>query len=117
MQTLALPANASPVIESRPTATQGTAELLDSAHGIVRQMARETAAQAHKPDQDAGRERPVLAPLDRSLNRKAAAGETRLANGILRIRTASGREYCLQPPPGYAAGGPVEALSIPTNCP
>lgn len=54
--------------------------------------------------------------LDRAL-RNAEAGEERLAGGLIRITTKSGRIYCLKPPPDMARDGPVAMQSTPTNCP
>jgi hypothetical protein len=45
--------------------------------------------------------------------------ETRLADGIVRVKTAWGTTYCLKMPPeyAYASGGAVPGMAVPTNCP
>lgn len=61
-------------------------------------------------------DRPFLDALDRAL-RQEAAGERRLAGGIVRVVTAWGSVYCLKPPPEFTRGGPLEPLAVPTTCP
>lgn len=61
-------------------------------------------------------DRPFVDALDRAL-RQEAAGERRLAGGIVRVVTAWGSVYCLKPPPEFARGGPLEPLAVPTTCP
>lgn len=104
------PAMGHPVDRQPPAAV----ELMDSARATIREMAREQAR--HQPGNAMHEDRPVLAGLDRVL-RKAKAGEERLADGLIRITTESGRVYCLKPPPDFARDGPVAMLSAPTNCP
>lgn len=60
--------------------------------------------------------RPVLPVLDEALSRPAP-GEQRLANGLLKVVSTSGRVYCLQVPSPSMGGGLVPVLSVPTNCP
>lgn len=91
-----------------------TAELIESARTLARSVAHEQG-KSRQPG-DALRERPFLPELDRALA-KHSAGETRLANGLIRVTTASGTTYCLQPPPDFARGGPADMLSVPTTCP
>jgi hypothetical protein len=84
----------------------------------ARAIARETTGPA-KPtanDADALLDRPFLPQLDHALRREAPS-ERHLANGLIRIVSADGRIYCLQTPPEFARGGPVEMLMVPTNCP
>lgn len=61
-------------------------------------------------------ERPILPQLARALHRDPP-GETRLANGMIKVVTTTGATYCLQPLPKFARGGSVEPTIIPTNCP
>lgn len=91
-----------------------TAELIENARTLARSMAREQE-KSRQPG-DALRERPFLPELDRALA-KHSAGETRLANGLIRVTTASGTTYCLQPLPDFSRGGPADMLSVPTTCP
>ncbi len=61
-------------------------------------------------------ERPVLPQLARAFRREVP-GETRLANGMIKVVTTTGAIYCLQPLPKFAQGGPIEPMIVPTNCP
>lgn len=105
------PTAASDRVERRAPAA---AELIESARTIAREMAHEhtqgQAANAMQADS------PFLPALDRAL-RKAEVGEERLASGLIRITTKSGRVYCLTPPPDMARDGPLGMMSTPTNCP
>lgn len=93
---------------------RGSAELMESGQDVVREMVREQESRSRG---NSGREdRPFLPELDRAL-KKASVGEKYLGNGIVQITTKSGRVYCLQAHPDFTRGGPVEMLSIPTNCP
>lgn len=109
-------ASDTPTATNDRVARQGpaAAELIESARTIAREMAHEhTKGQAANAMQA---DRPFLPVLDRAL-RKAEVGEERLASGMVRITTKSGRVYCLAPPPDMARDGPVAMLSTPTNCP
>lgn len=109
-------ASDTPTAASDREARQGpaAAELIESARTIAREMAHEhTQGQAANAVQA---DRPFLPALDRAL-RKAEVGEERLASGLIRITTKSGRVYCLTPPPDMARDGPLAMMSTPTNCP
>lgn len=99
-----------------------SADLLDSARRMARDIGREAARDGAEGGlrgaggRTAAADRAVLPELDRAL-RKRPAGEERLGGGILRITTEAGRVYCLKPPPDFARDGPAEALAVPTNCP
>lgn len=109
-------------IMEKPRATGNTvylpyrdsADLIESAGKIARNVAR--APEERQQGNGALHERPFLPKLDRAL-RKGNAGEMRFTNGLIKITTESGRVYCLQSPPDFARGGPVDMLSVPTNCP
>lgn len=114
------PPASAPVAESSRAPV--SADLLDSARRMARDIGREAARDSALGGVGGagGRavtaDRAVLPELDRTL-RKRPAGEERLGGGILRITTESGRVYCLKPPPDFARDGPGEALAVPTNCP
>lgn len=101
-----------------------SADLLDSARRMARDIGREGVRDGAAGGMiaAAGRgvpsvvDRAALPELDRAL-RKRSAGEERLGGGILRITTESGRVYCLKPPSDLVRDGPVEPLAVPTNCP
>lgn len=84
----------------------------------ARQMAREEARKQSGVHGEGVRneDRAALPQLARALRREAP-GEKRFASGMIKVVTASGSVYCLQPKPTFARDGPVEPLSIPTNCP
>lgn len=84
----------------------------------ARAIALETTGREEPPPDDAGGllDRPILPQLDHAL-RHEAPDERHLANGLIRIVSADGRIFCLQTPPEFARGGPVEMLMVPTNCP
>jgi len=103
-----------PAAASSPPPSVPAAELLESAHATARSLAREQERSLTTSGKLG--ERPILPELERALG-KRIAGETRLANGLVKITTASGTSYCLQPPPESARGGPAPMLAVPTNCP
>lgn len=88
-----------------------SAELLESARRYLRQGPQRLAAQPAPAE-----ERPLLPALDRALRRQAAR-EEHLTDGSVRITTASGTRYCLNPPPDAARGGPLDPLAVPSICP
>jgi len=90
------------------------ATLLESA----RKLAREERGAPPPPSKETTTifERPVLPQLARALRREVP-GETRLANGMIKVVTTTGAIYCLQPLPKFAQGGPIEPMIVPTNCP
>lgn len=90
------------------------AEWADSARRMARQWVQEQES-PRAPSMPLA-ERPVLPALARAL-RKEAPGETRLANGIVKITTAFGASYCLRTPPDFTRGGPLAPLAVPTTCP
>ncbi|MFA6445527.1 MAG: hypothetical protein WCV99_24595 [Sterolibacterium sp.] len=92
----------------------GSTELIDAARKAVRDMVRNQGGREPRPGLE--EDRPFLAALDRAL-RKPSPGEKRYADGLIRVTTESGKDYCLKPPPDFARGGPVELLAVPTNCP
>ncbi len=89
-------------------------EALASARAIARESTGPLKPKTK--DADALLDRPFLPQLDHALRREAPS-ERQLANGLIRIVSADGRIYCLQTPPEFARGGPVEMLMVPTNCP
>lgn len=102
-----------PVPEQTPPPRLAIADLRTSARAIAREEpGREKSAAENGPTEV----RSILPQLDRALRREPA-GEHRLANGLIRVMSAGGRVCCLQPPPEFARGGPVETLSVPTTCP
>ena len=107
-------ARSSDIPSSPPLPEVSLGALLDSA----RQIVRDDEHRHPPPRQESliDNDRPVLPQLARALQREPA-GETRFANGMMKVVTASGSVYCLRPMPGFARGGPVEPTSIPTNCP
>lgn len=93
-----------------PTPKLEIAALLSAARAI----ARETMPPS-LPDREPA-DRPILPELARALRREAA-GERHLEQGLIRVVNADGRSYCLQAPPGFAHGGPTDALAVPSLCP
>jgi len=89
-------------------------DLIESARKIIRQMTYEQGKQGQGASTPI--DRPILPALDRAL-RERVAGEKRLVDGLIQITAESGRVYCLQAPPDFARGGPVEAMAVATNCP
>lgn len=103
-----------PVPAHRQSARLDTATLLTNAHAMARErLARDLRLPSDNPMPE---ERPFLPGLDRALKREPP-GERYLGNGLTRVVTPSGRDYCLQAPPDFARGGPAVLLSVPTNCP
>ena len=100
-----LPSPSPPSIES----------VFDSAKGIVRDEARRMAPS--KAEETDVPDRPVLPELAKAL-KKQKAGETRFADGLIKIVTLSGKALCYTPLPDIVArGGPIEPTIVPTNCP
>jgi hypothetical protein len=91
---------------------------LESALRSAREFARENKPSRATPDAETvdAADRPVLPELARALQRKPS-GETVFASGMMRVVTRSGTTYCLKPKEAFARDGPVEPLSVPTNCP
>jgi hypothetical protein len=98
----------------RPVPAVSLDALLDSARAIARDDARRH--RMPRPEDSDDNDRPLLPQLARALRREPP-GETRFSDGMIKVVTASGSIYCLRPKPEFARGGPVDALSIPTNCP
>lgn len=90
------------------------AALLEAARQIAHEDALKHPTQPHENIRT--QERPILPELARAL-RQEPPGETHLANGMIKVVTTTGAIYCLKPLPKFAQGGPVESMSIPTNCP
>ena len=89
--------------------------VFDSAKGIVRDEARRMAPS--KAEETDVPDRPVLPELAKAL-KKQKAGETRFADGLIKIVTLSGKALCYTPLPDIVArGGPIEPTIVPTNCP
>ena len=69
----------------------------------------------------AGVGEPVFDKLSAELAKalkKQKAGETRFADGLIKIVTLSGKALCYTPLPDIVArGGPIEPTIVPTNCP
>lgn len=89
-----------------------TSTLMDAAHAVAREMVREERNPTDSPPED----RPILPKLAKALQREAA-GERSLGNGLTRIVTSRGQILCIQAPPDFARGGPVEMQSTRVNCP
>lgn len=86
-----------------------------TARSLAREMAREEAGAA--PAQPGNLvDRLILPQLDQAL-KKPAPGVQRFEGGLVKFITSSGRVYCVQEQPNFARGGPVDPLSVPTNCP
>lgn len=90
------------------------ARLIESAHGLARQMVREETGRER--GKSLPEDRPFLPQLDRAL-RKASASETQLAGGIVKITTESGRSYCFYSPPDTGRGGLADMPAVPSTCP
>jgi len=100
---------------SPPATSPAAAQLIESARRLVRQYTRE-AVPGEKPLVSPLADRPAMPALERAL-RTRAAGDTVLANGTIRVRTAAGTTYCLQPPPDILRNGPFEPMAVPSTCP
>lgn len=89
--------------------------LMNSARRIARDEARHTPPS--KKETPGIEDRPLLPALANALNRKQAS-EVMLANGVYRVRTPSGTEYCFLPLPDIAISGtPVKPTIVPSTCP
>lgn len=89
--------------------------LIDSAKNIVRDETRQQPLS--KEDIFNIEDRPILQELAKAL-KKLKPGETRFADGLIKIVTSSGSVYCVKPLPDIVAhGGSVEPTIVPTNCP
>ena len=89
--------------------------VFDSVKGILRDEARRMAPS--KVEETDVPDRPVLPALAKVL-KKQKAGETRFADGLIKIVTPSGKALCYTPLPDIVArGGPIEPTIVPTNCP
>lgn len=96
--------------DEKPAAPLDTTRLLKSAREFAieeeQQAMRETSSRALTP----------VGMLEKELQQ--ARTETRLANGMLKITTAAGTTYCLQPPPHFVQNTPAAALyNVPMTCP
>lgn len=91
-------------------------DLLEQARRIGQESAPAAALPSAWPPGPAEADRPVLPALDRALA-KPVPGIRRYAHGLFKVVTESGRVYCMQEPPAYAGGGPVEPLAVASNCP
>ena len=89
-----------------------TSTLMDAARAIARETVREEKNPTDSPPED----RPILPKLAKALQREAA-GERSLGNGLTRIITSRGQILCMQAPPDFARGGPVEMQSMQVSCP
>lgn len=89
-----------------------TSTLMDAARAVVRETVREEKNPTDPPPED----RPILPKLAKALQREAA-GERSLGNGLTRIVTSRGQILCIQAPPDFARGGPVEMQSMQVSCP
>ncbi|NTV97447.1 MAG: hypothetical protein HGA75_18890, partial [Thiobacillus sp.] len=96
-----------------PTPKLEIAALLSAARAIARESMPPSL-----PDRESTlpADRPILPELARALRRETA-GERHLDQGLIRVVNADGRSYCLQAPPGFARGGPTDALAVPSLCP
>ena len=100
----------------RPSSSAPSFEsVFDSAKGIARDEAKRMAPL--KAEETDVPDRPVLPALAKAL-KKQKAGETRFADGLIKIVTPSGKAFCYMPLPDIVArGGPIEPTIVPTNCP
>lgn len=90
-------------------------DLSATARSLAREMAHEEGSLAPaQPDNPT--DRPILPQLDQALG-KQRPGVQRFEGGLIKIISTSGRVYCVQEQPNFARGGPVDPLSVPTNCP
>ena len=89
-----------------------TSTLMDAARAIARETVREEKTPTDPPPED----RPILPKLAKALQREAT-GERSLGNGLTRIVTSRGQILCIQAPPDFARGGPVEMQSMQVSCP
>lgn len=118
------PKNMAPASVSlqHPAATESSApplistrSFLDSVKNIVRDEARRIPPS--KEEEPSIGDRPVLPELAKAL-KKQKVGETRFADGLIKIVTPSGRALCWRPLPEIVAhDGPVKPTIVPTNCP
>jgi len=104
-----------PRTESTAPARLNPLDLSATARSLAREMAREEGPVAPaQPDNPS--DRPILPLLDQALG-KQRPGVQRYEGGLIKIISASGRVYCMQEQPNFSRGGPVDPLSVPTNCP
>ncbi len=97
-----------------PTASFSTAEILESA----RVIARTGSPSGATLKADAKGERAILPALEHSLNKdKKVPGSMQMIDGLVKVTTPSGTEYCLRPPPTTAPGAGFEITVVATNCP
>jgi hypothetical protein len=89
---------------------------LASVFAQARTLAKAGTPATGTADQPAWLEKPRAPQIEHALKRQSP-GEYPLSNGLIRVVSASGQSYCLQPPPDFARGGPVEPTSVPTTCP
>ena len=107
-------ASSPPSIPPSPSAPS-IESVFDSAKAIVREEARRMAPS--KAEETEVQNRPVLPALAKAL-KKQKAGETRFADGLIKIVTPSGKALCYTPLPDIVArGGPIEPTILATNCP
>lgn len=102
-----------PLRESQPAPS--AAQLLESARLIIREEAKNPEPGATRRSGNPA-DNTVEAKLAKVL-RTPGAGEKWLDGGIVKITTIFGTTYCLKTPPDRLRDGPVEAVSIPMNCP
>lgn len=89
--------------------------LIDSAKNIVRDETRRKPPS--KEEAINIEDRPVLPVLAKAL-KKFKPGETRFADGLIKIVTSAGSVYCVKPLPDIVAhGDSVEPTIVHTNCP
>lgn len=107
-------------LETEPDKTKKTTEdLLNSAHRIAKEEA--LAMPKEKEDGVLLTEREFSPKLANAMNKmqKPRAGTYHLSNGMMKIVSIDGSEYCLAPPPVSAM--PVNSLnaqtSMPMTCP
>jgi hypothetical protein len=90
--------------------------VLDAARSLAREEERKLApSQAGSPSLS---ERPASPEIARILAKKEGKSSvTQQADGSVKVITAYGTVYCMQPPPGFTLGGPAPAMYIPMTCP
>ena len=107
-----------PAEAHQPTTAHSSPPKLDTSTlmDVARAIARETVREEKTPTDPPSENRPILPKLAKALQREAA-GERSLGNGLTRIVTTRGQILCIQAPPDFARGGPVETQWMQVSCP
>jgi hypothetical protein len=104
-----------PAVQASPASSVTADGLLDSAKQIVRDEAhRMHTGKDEAMDFEARSMLPALAQA----MQKQTAGETRFADGLIKVVTPMGTVYCLKAPSAdIGRGGVDELVAVPTTCP